>query len=159
MQLCFVIPYCNTLAEENLTINLKTIIMKTILKFSLAVLVAMTTMSTYAIDGDFLLNVKKGTRSEISFSVNEIQKANITIYDKFHNVIYTEIATGKGGIQKTFSLEEFPDGIYFLEVETNAKKVTHEIVVLNAVSSLSRKSVAEVLKSDLKIKNQNVVTN
>lgn len=133
--------------------------MKTILKLSLVVLVAMTAMNTYAINGDFLLNVSKGNGKEISFSVNEIQKANVTITDKFHNVIYTEIATGKGGIQKTFSLEEFPDGIYFLEVETNSKKVTHEIVILNEVSSLSRKSVAEVLKTDLKMKNQNVVTN
>jgi len=133
--------------------------MKTILKLSLVVLVAMTAMNSYAINGDFLLNVSKGNGKQISFSVNEIQKANVTITDKFHNVIYTEIATGKGGIQKTFSLEEFPDGIYFLEVETNSKKVTHEIVILNEVSSLSRKSFAEVLKTDLKMKNQNVVTN
>jgi hypothetical protein len=132
--------------------------MKAILKLSLVVLVAMTTMSTYAIDGDFLLNVKKGTGKEISFSVNEIQRANVTIYDKFHNVIYSETATGKGGILKTYSLEEFPQGVYFLEVETNLKKVTHEIVITNEVSTLSRKSVAEVYKGDLKTKNQNVAT-
>ena len=132
--------------------------MKAILKLSLVVLVAMTTMSTYAIGGDFLLNVKKGTGKEISFSVNVIQKANVTIYDKFHNVIYTEAATGKGGIIKTYSLEEFPEGIYFLEVETNLKKVTHEIVITNEVSTLSRKSVAEVYKGDLKMKNENVAT-
>jgi hypothetical protein len=132
--------------------------MKTILKFSLAVFVAMTTMSTYAIDGDFLLNVKKGTGKEISFSVNEIQKANVTIYDKFHNVIYSETATGKGGILKTYSLEEFPDGVYFLEVETNLKKVTHEIVISNEATTLSRKSIAEVYKGDMKLKNQNVAT-
>lgn len=130
--------------------------MKTILKFSLIVLVAMTTMSTYAINGDFLLNVKKGTGKEISFSVNEIQKATVTIYDKFHNVIYSETATGKAGIEKTYSLEEFPDGVYFLEVETSQKKVTHEIVISNKVSNLSRKSVAEVYKGDLKMKSQNV---
>ena len=132
--------------------------MKTILKFSLVVLVAMTTMSTYAIGGDFLLNVKKGTGKEISFSVNEIQKANVTIYDKYHNVIYSEMATGKDGILKTYSLEEFPDGVYFLEVETNLKKVTHEIVITNEASILSRKSIAEVYKGELKMKNQSVVT-
>ena len=132
--------------------------MKTILKFSLVVLVAMTTMNTYAIGGDFLLNVKKGTGKEISFSVNEIQKANVTIYDKSHNVIYSETATGKEGILRTYSLEEFPDGVYFLEVETNLKKVTHEIVISNEVSTLSRKSIAEVYKGELKMKNQNVVT-
>ena len=132
--------------------------MKTILKLSLAVLVAMTTMSTYAIDGDFLLNVKKGNGKEISFSVNEIQKANVTIYDKDHNLIYSELATGKGGILKTYSLEEFPDGVYFLVVETNLKKVTHEIVISNEISTLSRKSVAEVYKGDFKTKNQNVAS-
>ena len=132
--------------------------MKTILKFSLAVLMAMTTISTYAIDGDFLLNVKKGTGKEISFSVNEIQKAHVTIYDKDHNIIYSETATGKGGILRTYSLEEFPEGVYYLEVETNLKKVTHEIVVSSEASILSRRSLAEVYKGDLKMKNENLAT-
>ncbi|PKB17257.1 DUF3244 domain-containing protein [Flavobacterium sp. 5] len=132
--------------------------MKTILKFSLVVLVAMTTMSTYAINGDFLLNVKKGEGKEISFSVNEIQKATVTIYDESHNVIYNETVTGKGGITRVYSLEEFPEGVYFLEVETNLKKVTHEIVVANTATTLSRKAIAEVYKGDLKIKNENVAT-
>ena len=93
--------------------------MKTILKFSLAVLVAMTTMSTYAINGDILLNVKQVNGKEISFAINQLQRANVTITDKFHNIIYSEIVTGKAGIFKTYSLEEFPEGTYFLEVETN----------------------------------------
>ena len=74
--------------------------MKTILKFSMAVLVAMATMEAHAINGDFLLNVKKGTGKEIVFLVNEIEKAKVTIYDEHHNVIYSETATGKGGIVK-----------------------------------------------------------
>lgn len=133
--------------------------MKTILKLSLVVLVAMTTMSTYAINGDFSLRVLSGNGKEISFAVNQIQKVNVTITDKFHNVIYSEVATGKDGILKTYSLEEFPEGTYFLELETNSKKVTHEIVVAREVSTLSKKSVAEVLKADLKVKDQNIATN
>ncbi|MBW4359941.1 DUF3244 domain-containing protein [Flavobacterium taihuense] len=133
--------------------------MKTILKLSLVVLVAMSSVSTYAINGDFLLNVSKGNGKQISFSVNEIKKANVTITDKFHNVIYSEVASGKEGISKTYSLEEFPDGVYFLEVETNSKKVTHQIIIANEVSTLSRKSIAEVQKTDLKMKDQNIVTN
>ena len=132
--------------------------MKAILKFSLAILVAMTTMGAHAINGDFLVNVKNGNAKEISFSINEIQKADITIYDKDHNVIYSETATGKGGIWKTYSLEEFPDGVYFLEVETNLKKVTHEIFVSKEASTLFRRPVAEVYKGDLKMKNENVAT-
>ena len=117
--------------------------MKTILKFSLAVLVAMTTMCTYAINGDILLNVKKVNGKEISFAINQLQRANVTITDKFHNIIYSEIVTGKAGIFKTYSLEEFPEGTYFLEVETNSKKVTHEIVVTKVASTLSRKSIQD----------------
>lgn len=117
--------------------------MKTILKLSLAVLVAMTTMSTYAINGDILLNVKKGNGKEISFAINQLQRANVTITDRFHNIIYSETVTGKEGILKTYSLEEFPEGTYFLEVVTNSKKVTHEIVVTKEVSTLSRKSIED----------------
>lgn len=117
--------------------------MKTILKLSLVILVAMTSMSTYAIDGGELnLKVMKGNGKEISFAVNQIQKANVTITDKFHNVIYSEVATGKGGILKTYSLEEFPEGTYYLEVETNSKKATLEIVVSREISTLSKKLVA-----------------
>jgi hypothetical protein len=130
--------------------------MKTILKFSMAVFMLMTAMSGYAIDGDFLLNVKKGSGKEISFSVNEIQKATVTICDKYHNVIYSETATGKGGILKTYSLEDFPDGVYFLVVETNLKKVTHEITVSGEVTLLARESVVQVYKNDLRMKNRNV---
>jgi hypothetical protein len=117
--------------------------MKTILKLSLVVLVAMTTMNTYAINGDILLNVKTVTGKEISFAINQLQKANVTITDRFHNVIYTEVVTGKAGIAKTYSLEEFPVGTYFLEIETNTKKVTHEIVVTREASILSRKSIQD----------------
>ena len=42
--------------------------MKKILKLSLVLLVALTTMQTYAQEGDFLLYVKKGYEKEIRFS-------------------------------------------------------------------------------------------
>jgi hypothetical protein len=132
--------------------------MKTILKFSLVVLAAMTTMGSYAINGDFLLNVKKGAAKQISFSVNEIQKAKVTIYDKDHEEIYSEIVTGKSGISRIYSLEEFPDGEYTLEVETNLKKVTHEIAIAHESPTLSRRSIAEVYKGELKMKNESIAT-
>ncbi|WP_348798776.1 DUF3244 domain-containing protein [Flavobacterium adhaerens] len=130
--------------------------MKTNLKLSLVVLLAMFSLNIFASNDDFLLNVKKGAGKEISFSINDIQKANVTIYDKYHNVIYNETLTGKGGLLRTYSLEEFPEGVYYLEVETKLKKVTHEIMISNEVSTLSRKSIAEVYKGDFKMKYENV---
>jgi len=132
--------------------------MKTILKFSLVVLVAMFSLTSYAGNDDFLLNVKNGKGKEISFAVNEIQKAKVTIYDQDHNVVYNETVTGKGGIIRSYNLEEFPEGVYFLEVETNLKKVTHEIDITSKATTLSRRSIAEVHKGDLKMKNQNVAS-
>ena len=117
--------------------------MKTILKLSLVVLVAMTTMGTYAINGDLSLKVLSRNGKEISFALNQVQKVNVTITDKFHNAIYSEVATGKNGILKTYSLEEFPEGTYFLELESNSKKVTYKIVVAKDASVLSRKSISE----------------
>jgi len=132
--------------------------MKTILKLSLVVLVAMTTMSTYADNGNFSLKVMSGNGKEISFAINQLQRAYVTIKDKYDNVIYSETVTGKEGILKTYSLEEFPEGTYFLTVETNLKKVTHEISVTSKGSTLSTKSIAEVQKT-LKVENQKVAAN
>lgn len=119
--------------------------MKNILKFSLIVLVALTTFNTYAVDGGIPVKVlTSSSTKEIRFAVNQVQKANVTITDKFHNVIYSEVVTGKDGIIKTYNLEEFPVGTYYLEIETNAKKATHAIVITRDASTLSRTSVANL---------------
>lgn len=60
----------------------------------------MTSMSMYAIDDNFLLNVKKGKGNEISFTLNQIKQANVSIYDDQNNLIYTEKAKGEKGISK-----------------------------------------------------------
>ena len=44
--------------------------MKTISKLSLVLVFALASLNTYAVDGDFLLNVKKGKGNEISFAMN-----------------------------------------------------------------------------------------
>lgn len=132
--------------------------MKMILKCNMIILAAMSAINSYAIDGDFLLNVKKGKANQISFSVNEIPKAKVTIYDSEHNEIYSEVVTGNGGISRTYNLDEFPDGVYFLEVKTELKRVTHEILINGLASTLSRKSVAEIYKGGVKSKNQSVAS-
>jgi hypothetical protein len=127
--------------------------MKNILKLSLLLVVAMTSVSTYAIDGDFLLNVKKGNGNEISFSLNGLQKVTVFIYDDENNLIYTEKASGEKGILKTYNLDEFPIGTYFLVVENNLKKVKHEIVISEQKTILTTKAVSEIYKPTLKKQN------
>ncbi|WP_264536845.1 T9SS type A sorting domain-containing protein [Flavobacterium sp. N1736] len=122
--------------------------MKKILKLSLVCAVLLSGMSTYAIDGneDFNLHVLKNGKV-ITFGLNQLQKANLAIYDQDGNLFYSENASGKNGILRTFSLQDFPDGVYFLEVEDNSKKVRYEINVNDNVTTLSAKAISSVYKS------------
>ncbi|MCD0466294.1 T9SS type A sorting domain-containing protein [Flavobacterium sp. ENC] len=134
--------------------------MKKILKLSIVCAVLFTGMSTYAIDGndDFNLHVLKGNGKIITFALNQVKKANLSIYDTNGTLLYSESASGKEGILRTFSLEEFPAGTYFLEVEDSAKKVRHEIIVTDETSVLSTKAVSSTYKADSTAKNTSVAT-
>ncbi|MEO6174002.1 MAG: secretion protein [Flavobacterium circumlabens] len=132
--------------------------MKTSLKLSLVCAVLFAGTSSYAIDGneDFNLHVLKANGKLITFALNQVKKANLAIYDKEGTLIYSESASGKDGILRTFSLEEFPEGTYFLEVEDNVKKVRHEITITDETSVLSKKAVSSVYKAGFSAKNSSV---
>jgi len=119
------------------------------LKLSLVCAVLFTGMSTYAIDGngDFALHVIKRSGKEVTFALNNVTKANLSIYDKDGNLIYSENAFGKEGILKTFSFEEFPAGTYFLEVTDNVKTTKHEITITDENTVLSSKAISSVYKA------------
>ena len=118
--------------------------MKTISKLSVVALFALASLNTYAIDGDFLLNVKKRQGNEISFALNGQQKIKVTIYDINHNVLFSEKASGQKGISKTYNLDEFPEGKYYLIVTTDYKSVKHEIKVNASSAVLSKRPLLEV---------------
>jgi len=117
--------------------------MKKILKLSLVCAVLFTGVSTYAIDGNaaFNLHVLRANGKVITFALNQVQKASLSIYDKNGSLIYSENATGKAGILRTFSLEEFPTGTYFLEIEDASKKVRHEITITDKTTVLSTQAI------------------
>ncbi|MTH14184.1 T9SS type A sorting domain-containing protein [Flavobacterium sp. LC2016-01] len=129
------------------------------LKLSLVCAVLFTGMSAFAIDGNDNLNVHvlKTNGKVITFALNQVKKANVSIYDKDGTLIYSESASGKDGILRTFNLEEFPEGTYYLEVEDNVKKVKHEIIITDEKTVLSAKAISSVYKSGFS-KNTSVAT-
>ena len=133
--------------------------MKKILKLSL-VCAVLFTGSTYALDGneDFNLHVIRSNGKVVTFALNQVKKATITIYDKEGTLIYSENASGREGILRTFNLEEFPEGTYFLEVEDNVKKVKHEITIVDNKTILSSKAFSSVYKAGFSAKNSSVAT-
>lgn len=131
---------------QQTNINLKTTIMKNLLKLSLVFAVVLSTMTVYANDHDFLLYVKNKNGKQITFSINGIQNVNITILDSDGEKIYAEKATGQKGIKKIYNLEQFPSGKYILKIENNLKKVSYEITVTNEDAILSSRGISEVYK-------------
>ena len=132
--------------------------MKKILKLSLVCVVLFTAMSTYAIDGkeDFNLHVIRNNGKLITFALNQVKKASLTIYDQDGTLLYSENASGEDGILRTFNLEDFPQGTYFLDIEDNVKKVRHEITITDSISTLSRKAISSVYKAGFSAKNTSV---
>ncbi|MFB9109847.1 T9SS type A sorting domain-containing protein [Flavobacterium gyeonganense] len=132
--------------------------MKNILKLNLVAALLFVGINTYAIGGndDFALYVIKGNGKEVTFGLNNVTKANLSIYDQDGNLIYSEKATGKNGILKTFSFEEFPEGTYFLEVEDGVKTIKHEITIRDNATVLSAKAVSTVYKEKSSDKNTSV---
>jgi hypothetical protein len=132
--------------------------MKMILKLSLVVALLFVGVNTYAIDGndDFDLYVIKGNGKEVTFGLNNVKKANLSIYDQDGNLIYSEKASGKNGILKTFNFEEFPEGTYFLEVEDGVKTIKHEITITDNTTILSAKAISSVYKEKSSDKNTSV---
>jgi len=133
--------------------------MKKIIRLSLVAALLFTGISTYAIDGtaDFNLHVIKANGKMITFGLNQTQKANLAIYDKDGSLIYSETASGKDGILRTFSLEEFPEGTYFLEVENDTKKAKYEITITDDSTVLSKSAVSSVYKAGF-ARNTSVAT-
>lgn len=105
--------------------------MKQNFSLSLVVAVFLTTLGSYAIDGkgDYILYIKTGNGKVISFTLDTLSKSNFSIYDQSHNLLYTGHTDNKLEISKTLSLETYPAGTYYLELQENDKVVQHEIVV------------------------------
>jgi|GEM_PF-513940 len=103
-------------------------------KMGLVVAVFLTTIFTYAIDGkgDYILYIKTGNGKVVSFALNTVEKANFSILDENNTLLYAGVPSSDEDnleISKTLSLEAYPAGTYYLQLNENGKVVKHKITV------------------------------
>nr|WP_314896273.1 hypothetical protein [uncultured Flavobacterium sp.] len=134
--------------------------MKKILKFSLVLAaVALTAVEAHAGNTDFSLDLKKEEGKTVSFTLREIKKVDLSIYDTSDNLIYQENVTSDDDINRTYDLTAFPDGVYYLQAESDLKISKYKIEVVGKVAKLSADAISEVYKPVLVNKNGIVTLN
>jgi hypothetical protein len=120
--------------------------MKNVVKFGLALAVFLTAFGVRANDTDFSVSVRSGLGKLINFSINNT-KAHVAITGKDGEVLFEENIKAKDGkISRTYDLNAFPAGSYFLEAENGAKVSRYEITIDAKTASVTEKAIAEVLK-------------
>ena len=134
--------------------------MKKILKFSLVLAaVVLTAVQAHAGNTDFSLDLIKEEGKTVSFSLKEIKKIDLSIYDTNDSLIYQEKVTSEDNINRTYDLTALPDGIYFLKAESNLKISKYKIEVVGNKAKLSADAISEVYKPILVNKNGMVTVN
>lgn len=134
--------------------------MKKILKFSLVLAaVVLTAVQAHAGSTDFSLDLIKEEGKTVSFSLKEIKKIDLSIYDTNDSLIYQEKVTSEDNINRTYDLTALPDGIYFLKAESNLKISKYKIEVVGNKAKLSADAISEVYKPVLVNKNGIVTVN
>lgn len=134
--------------------------MKKILKFSLVLAaVVLTAVQAHAGNADFSLDLIKEEGKTVSFSLKEIKKIDLSIYDINDSLIYQEKVTSEENINRTYDLTALPDGIYFLKAEDDHKISKYKIEVVGNTAKLSADAISEVYKPVLVNKNGIVTVN
>jgi hypothetical protein len=128
--------------------------MKKIVKFSLMLAAAaLTSVEAHAGNADFSLDLKKEEGKTVSFTLRETKKVDLSIYDTSDNLIYQENVTSDDNINRTYDLTAFPDGVYYLQAESDLKIAKYKIEVIGKVAKLSADAISEVYKPVLINKN------
>ena len=128
--------------------------MKKIVKFSLMLAAAaLTSVEAHAGNTDFSLDLKKEEGKTVSFTLRETKKVDLSIYDTSDNLIYQENVTSDDNINRTYDLTAFPDGVYYLQAESDLKIAKYKIEVIGKVAKLSAVAISEVYKPVLINKN------
>jgi hypothetical protein len=125
--------------------NLKLMTMKKIFKISLVLVGLVSTLNASAGNSILTLDLKKVDGKKVSFTLNEMDKVKLSIYDNNDDLIFKENLSGKQSY-RTYDLAALPKGVYFIEAESDLKISKYKVEVTDKVAKLSPVAVSEVFK-------------
>lgn len=101
-------------------------------------------LKTRACKDIYTLSVKKDTKKEIQFLLKTNQLIYISIIDTNNNIIISEQAKLQKGIIKTFNLEGFTEGNYYLIITSDERSDKYKICINKYNADLSKNTLLEV---------------
>lgn len=120
--------------------------MKKILKISLVTGVVLLAMNVYAVAVNFSFRNEFRQEKMISFGLDGTDQVEISIYDTNEKLIHSESLMVEGKIVRSYDLNNFDEGVYYLVEESNSKIIKYEVLVLNDSATIMTDPIAEVDK-------------
>ena len=123
--------------------------MKKILKISLVVGVVLLAMNVYAVAVNFSLLNEFRQEKMISFGLENTDQVKISIFDTNEKLIHSENLMVNGKIVRSYDLNNFEEGVYYLVEESKSKIIKYEVLVLKDAATIMTDPLEEMDKSVL----------
>lgn len=123
--------------------------MKKILKISLVLGIVLLAMNVYAVAVNFSLHNKFRQEKMISFGLEDKDQVKISIYDANDKLIHSESLAVDGKLVRSYDLNNFNEGVYYLVEESKTKITKYEVLVLNDSATIMSDPFSEVVKPSL----------
>ncbi|MEY2868992.1 MAG: hypothetical protein RIR01_1468 [Bacteroidota bacterium] len=123
--------------------------MKKIFKISLVVGIVLLAMNVYAVAVNFSLHNKFRQEKMISFGLEDKDQVKVSIYDADERLIHTENVMADGKLVRSYDLNNFREGVYYLVEESKTKVEKYEILVLDDSATIMSVPFSEEVKKAL----------
>lgn len=123
--------------------------MKKILKISLVLGIVLLAMNVYAVAVNFSLHNKFRQEKMISFGLDDTAQMKISIYNADDKLIHSESFAVDGKLVRSYDLNNFNEGVYYLVEESKTKITKYEILVLSDSATIMSEPLSEVVKTTL----------
>jgi hypothetical protein len=120
--------------------------MKKILKISLVLGIVLLAMNVYAVAVNFSLHNKFRQEKMISFELEDKDQIKVSIYDANDKLIHSEYVMVDGKLVRSYDLNNFREGLYYLVEESKTKITKYEVLVVDDSATIMSNPLSEVIK-------------